>query len=119
MVAAPVELVLKPGGPIRKRNHAGQTTFSQQLQRAIDSGEPDLGIFLAYQAEEFVSGKMIARLQKSAQDRVPLVSVLQPNTLQVAIENLLRFAHGFARWRSMIVNPSLQHLLSWAGENPK
>jgi hypothetical protein len=36
--------------------------------------------------------------------------MLQPDALQMLIENVLGFAHGFARRRRMIVNPSLQHV---------
>jgi hypothetical protein len=32
----------------------------------------------------------------------------------VPVKNLLGFAHGFARRRRMIVNPSLQHIGPWA-----
>jgi hypothetical protein len=37
--------------------------------------------------------------------------VLEPDAFQMLIKDLLRFTHGFARWRRMIVNPSLQHVI--------
>ncbi len=53
---------------------------------------------------------MIAGLQEGAQDGIALLGVLQAYALQVLEENVLRFTHGFACRRSMIVNPSLQHV---------
>ena len=106
-MAAPVELVLKASGAIRKWHHAGQATFGKKLERAIDGGKAYLRVFFSDQTKEFVGRKMIARFQKSPQNCVSLISVLQTYALQVAIKNLLSFTHGFARWWSMIVNPSL------------
>src|SRR5690242_5409157 len=101
MVAA-IELVLIARHAVRKRNSAGQPAFRQQLERAVNRGEADLGVFLAHQAEKLVGGKMIARLKKSAQDGVALVGMLEPDALQVLIKDVLRFTHGFARRRRMI-----------------
>src|SRR5690349_11667052 len=108
-----IKLVLIARHAVRKRNGAGQSAFRQQLERAVHRGESDLGIFLANEAEKLVSRKMVARLKKSAQNGVALVSMLESDALQVLIKDLLRFAHGFARWRRMIVNPCLQHV--WSG----
>src|SRR6478736_1604774 len=110
MVAA-IELVLIARHAVRKRDGAGQPAFRQQFERAVNRGEADLGVFLAHQAEKLVGGKMITGFKESAQDSVTLVSVLEPNALQVLIKDLLGFTHGFARSRRMIVNPSLQHVL--------
>src|SRR5215831_7395819 len=95
MVAA-IELVLITRHTVRERYSAGQPAFRQQLERTVNRGEADLGVFLTHQAEKLVSGKMIAGLKKSAQDGVALVSMLEPNALQVLIKNVLRFTHGFA-----------------------
>src|SRR5690348_51787 len=107
MIAA-VELVLIARHAVRKRNGAGQSAFRQQLERAVNRGESDLGVFLADEAEKFVGREMVARFKKSAQDGIALVSMLQPDALQVLIKDFLGFAHGLARWRRMIVNPCLQ-----------
>src|SRR5947209_12603890 len=109
MVAAAVELMLIAGHAVRKRDGAGQPALPQQFERAIDRGEADLRVFLAHQAEKLVSGKMVAGLQEGAQDSVTLVSVLQPDALQVPVKNVLGLTHGFARGRRMVVDPSLQH----------
>ncbi len=81
MVVAPVELVLITRHAVRKRDSAGQSAFRQQLERAVNRGKADLGIFLAHQAEKFVGGEMVARLKKGAQDSVALVSMLESNAL--------------------------------------
>jgi hypothetical protein len=81
VVAASVELVLITGRAVRKWNCAGQAAFRQQFKRTVDRGESNLGIFLAHQAKKLVSGKMVARLKKSTQDGIALVSMLEPNAL--------------------------------------
>ncbi len=110
MVAAAVELVFVAGHAVVKSNLAGQAALSQKLERTINRSKPDLGVLLSDQAEKLVGGKMIAGFQEGAQDGIALLGVLQAYALQVLEEDVLRFTHGFARRRSMIVNPSLQHV---------
>jgi hypothetical protein len=81
MVVAAVELMLITCHAVWKRDSAGQPAFRQQLERAVNRGEADFGIFLAHQAEKFVCGEMVARFKKGAQDGVTLVSMLEPNAL--------------------------------------
>ena len=54
MVAAAVELVLIARRTVRKWDGTGQTAFREQLERAVNRGEADLGVFLADKAEELV-----------------------------------------------------------------
>jgi hypothetical protein len=110
VMAATVELVFEARSAVGKWNHAGQSAFRQQLQGAIDGGESDFGVLLANKTKKLVGRKMVASFQKCAQNCIPLFGVLQPNPLQVTIEDLLGFAHSFPRGWCMIVNPSLQHL---------
>ena len=49
VVVAAVELVFIACHAVRKRNSAGQAAFRQQLERAVNRGETDLGVFLAHQ----------------------------------------------------------------------
>src|SRR6185312_13466304 len=111
MMAAPIELVLVTRHSVRKRNHTRQAALRKQLQGAIDGCKPDFGVFLPNQPEQLIGRKMIACFEEGAQDRIPLFGVLEPNPLQVSIENFLGFAHGFAGGRRMIINPSLEHSL--------
>ncbi len=107
MVAAPVELVLVTCDPVMERDLTGQPAFGQKFKCAIHGSETDLRVFLAHEAEQLVGREMVARFQKRAQDRVALLGVLQTNPFQMAKEDFLRFAHGFARGRSVVVNACL------------
>lgn len=109
MVAAAVELVFVASDAIVKSHFTGQATLSQQLERPVDGGKSDLGIFFTSQTEELIGGKMVTGFEECAQNGVALVSVLQTHTFQVLVEDLLGFAHGFAIGRRMIVNSELQH----------
>ena len=50
---------------------------------------------------------MVARLDKSMQDVVPLPGVFQAYFFQMRMKTLLRFPHGLAREAGMIVNAFL------------
>jgi len=110
MVAAPVKLVLISRHAVGKGHSARQSALGEKLECAIDSCKPDLGVLLAHQPEKLVGREVVPRLQKGAQDGIALVGVFEPHALQVAVEDVLGIAHGFARRRGMVVNPSLQHL---------
>ena len=109
MVAAAVELVFVAGNAIMKGDFACQSTFRQQLQRPINRRESDFGIFFSREPEKLIGGKVVARLQEGAQNRVALVRMLQTHSFQVLVEDVLGLAHGFTSGRCMIVNSSLQH----------
>lgn len=109
MVVPTVELVFIPRDAIMKSHFACQATLRQQLQRAIDGGKSDLGVFAPDQPEELVRGQVVTGFEERAQNGVSLVRVFQSDPLQVFVENLLSFAHGFTRGWGMIVNPSLEH----------
>src|SRR5258708_1215477 len=81
VVIAAIELVLITRHAVGERNGAGQSAFRQQLERAVNGGEADLGIFFAHEAKKLVGGEVIARLKKSAQDGIALVSMLKPDPL--------------------------------------
>lgn len=109
MVAAAIKLVLVAGHSIREWDGAGQPAFGQKLKRTVYRGKSDLGVFFPYQTEKLVGRKMIAGFQERTQDRVALIGMLQTYTFQVLIKNILGLPHGLARWRSMIVDTSLEH----------
>jgi hypothetical protein len=64
-------------------------------------------IFFLYQAMQLISRKVIASLQKRSEDGIPLCGLLQPDPLQMAMQNVLRFADHFARNQRVIVNALL------------
>lgn len=71
-----VVLMLIAGDSVVKGYLAGQTAFRQQLQGSINGGISDAGIFFLHQAMQFISRKMIARLQKCPQDSIALSGLL-------------------------------------------
>lgn len=108
MMAAPVVLMLVTGNPVVKRDNACQPAFGQQLESAIDSGKPDFRIFSFHQPVQFVGRKMFPRLQKRAQNRIALSGMLEPNSLEMLMQNRLRLPHHLPRDAGLIVNPLLQ-----------
>ena len=109
MMAAAVVLVLVAGDPVMKCNFTGQAAFGQQLERAVNGGVADAGIFLLDQAMEFVGGKMVAGFQKGAQDGVPLGRLLQSHALEMAVQDILCLANHLAGESGLIIDAFLQH----------
>ena len=93
MVAATVVLMLVSGNAVVKGDFAGKPTLRQKFESAVNSGESDLWIFLLYQTMELVCGHVVAGLEKRLQDGVALLGMLQPDALQMTMQDLLRFAH--------------------------
>ena len=85
VMAAAIVLMLVAGNPVVKGHLAGQSALGQQLQRPVDGGVSDAGIFFLNQAMEFIGREMIAGLKKAAQDGIALGGVLQPDSLQMAM----------------------------------
>jgi hypothetical protein len=50
---------------------------------------------------------MLTRLQEGAKYRIPLFRMLQANTLEMTMQNLLRFPDHLARDSGLIVNTFL------------
>ena len=75
-MAATVVLVLVARDAVVKGNFAGQSALGQQLERAVDRGVADAGVFFLNQAVQFVSGEMVAGFQKCAQDGIALLRLL-------------------------------------------
>src|SRR5437868_8471024 len=108
-MAAPVVLVLKTGDPVVEGRFTCQSAFGKQLQRAIHGGEADPRVLFGHQPVKFVGGKMFARFEEGAQDRVPLLGVLQTHLLEMTVQDLLGLAHALARDHRLVVNTFLQH----------
>src|SRR5437868_9922045 len=108
-MTTPVVLVFKTGDPVVERHFTCQPAFRKKLQRAIHRGEADPRILLGHEPVKFVSREMFAGFEEGAQDRVPLLGVLQTNLLEVAVQDLLGLAHALARDHRLVVNAFLQH----------
>jgi hypothetical protein len=109
MVAAAVVLMLVPGDTIVKGDFAGQAALGQQLQRPVNRGETDAGVFLLHQPVQFVDGEVLASLKKSSQNGVALRRLFQAHTFKMPMQKLLRFADHLGRNTGLIVNAFLQH----------
>ena len=112
VMTAPIVLVLKARDAIVECHFAGQPAIRQQLQRAIYGGETDALIFLLDQAMELVGGKMLACLQKCAQNGVALAGLLQSYAAEMLQEDALCLAQIFARDAGLIVDTLLKHVHS-------
>src|SRR4051794_41822283 len=58
---------------------------------------------------EFVGGQVFASFEKCAENGVALRRVLQPDTLQVRMQNVFRLPHHLAGDAGLIVDSLLQH----------
>jgi hypothetical protein len=109
VMTAAVVLVLVARDAVMEGDFAGQAALRQQLQRAIDGGVADPRIFSLYQAVQFVGGEMVAGFEEGMQNGVALLGLLQPDTLQMAVKNLLGFADHLAGDGGLIIDALLQH----------
>jgi hypothetical protein len=109
VMAAAVVLMLVTGDTVVERNLAGKSTLGKQLQRAIDGGIADTGIFPLNQAVQLVDREMIAGFEKRSQDSVSLRGLFQPHTFEMLMKNILRLAHHLPRDGGLIVDAPLQH----------
>ncbi len=106
-MAAPVVLVLVTGDAVVEGDFAGQSALGEQLERAVNRGVADDGVFFLHQAVQFVGGEMIASFQKGAQNGVALRGLLQANPLEMLVENALRFAHHLRGDGGLVVDALL------------
>jgi len=108
VVAAAIVLVLVARDAVVEGDFAGKVALGEQLQGAIDGGVADPGIFLFNQAMELVGGEVLAGLEEGLQDRIALGGVLQANTLQVLVQDALRFADHLGGDGGLVVNALVQ-----------
>src|SRR5580692_9076903 len=97
---------------IMKSDFAGQSTFGEHFQGAIDGGKADARIFLLHQPVQFVDGEVLASFEEGSQDGVALRRMFQADTLEMLIQNLLRFANHLGRDAGLVVDALLQHGVS-------
>jgi hypothetical protein len=109
VMAAPVVLVLVAGNAVVERNFTGQAALGQHFQSAVDGGVADARVFFLHQAVKLVGGKMVAGLEEGVENHVALRGLLQANTLQMAVQDLLGFANHLAGDGGLIIDAFLQH----------
>ena len=109
VMAAAIVLVLVAGNAVMKSNFAGQAALRQELQGAVDGGVADMSVFFLNEAMKLVGGEVVAGLKKCPQDGVPLRGLFQAHSLEVAMKDVLGFAHHLAREARLIVDALLQH----------
>jgi hypothetical protein len=107
VMAAAVVLVLEARNAVMKGNFAGESTIVQQLQRPVDGGKSNAGIFFLDQAVQFVGGEMFAGFEKRAQNRAALPGLLQAYAAKMLQENGLGLADALARDAGLIVDSLL------------
>jgi hypothetical protein len=109
VMAAAVVLMFLAGYAVVEGDLAGQAALAQKLQGAVHGGVADASVFLLYEAVEFIRGKVVAGLEKRAQDGIALRGLLQPNSLQMAMKNVLSLADHLAGNRGLVIDAILQH----------
>src|SRR4051794_33919708 len=114
-MSAAVVLMLVAGDAVVERHFAGESAFGEELERAIDGGETDLGIFLLDQAVELFGGEMIAGLEKSFEDGVALLGMLEADLFQVLMKDVGRLAEHLPREGRLIIDTFGQHASSGHG----
>jgi hypothetical protein len=107
VMTASIVLVFVACDAVVEGDLAGQSALRKQFQGAVDGRVANVDIFLLYQAMQFVSRKVITSLQKGSENRIPLCHLLQPDPLQMAMQNVLSFADHLVRNQRMIVNALL------------
>jgi hypothetical protein len=82
-----------------------ESTFGEELERAVDRRETDLRILLLYEPVKLIGGEMIANFEESLEDGVALLGMFEAHSFQMRMEYLLRFSQHFLRHRRLIVDP--------------
>ena len=109
VMATPVVLMLVTGDAVMEGDFAGQAALGKQFQGAVYGGVSDTGVFLLHQAMEFVRGKVITRLQEGPQDGIALGGLFEADTLEMAMEDILRLADHLAGECGLVVDALLKH----------
>src|SRR6185437_1804408 len=108
-MAAAVVLMLVPRNAIMKGDFAGQSTFSEQLKRAINRGHADAGIALAHELVELLDRQVLVSFEEGEEDSIALLGPFQANTFEMLLKTILRFAQPLLRDRDRVIDAFLQH----------
>lgn len=76
VMASPVVLMFVACDAILELDCTRQAAFGKEFEGTVNGGESDSGVALTDEAVQFVSGQMVARFKKRAQDRVTLFRML-------------------------------------------
>ena len=81
------------GNAVTETNFARESGFGQQLQRSVDRGLPDAGVFPFDEPVEILTGKMLFRPQEDIKNQVALSGALEPFLLDMFKKDFLFFSH--------------------------
>ena len=109
VMTATIVLVFVAGDPVVKSHFAGQAAFRQKLERSVNRGISDAGVLLLDQPMKFIGGKVVAGLEKRAQNGVPLGSLFEANPLQMTVKNFLGLSNHLPGKSGLIVDALLEH----------
>jgi hypothetical protein len=112
VMAAAVVLMLVAGDAIVKGDFAGEAALRQQLERAVNRGVADPGVFLLHEAVQLVGGEVISRFEKGAKDGVALRGLLEADALEMLVKNALSFSDHLQGNGGLVINALLQHEMS-------
>jgi hypothetical protein len=112
VMAATVVLVLVAGNAIVEGDFAGQAALGKKLQRAVNRGVSNSGVFLLHQAVQFVGGEVIAGFEEGAEDGIALRGLLEADALEMLVKNTLSFPDHLQGDGGLVIDALLQHELS-------
>lgn len=107
VMIASVVLVLVTGDTVVESHLTGKAAAGQEFQCPVHGGKADAVVFLLHEAVQLVRRKMFASFEKSAEDGVALLRLLQADASEMAEKYFLGLANAFARDAGLIVDTLL------------
>ena len=87
-------VVLVARAPVAEAHGARQSRIGQNLERAIDGGLTDFGVFFLDQPVEVFARQMFFGAEEDIEDEIALRRALETRALDVAMKNFLLFSHN-------------------------
>jgi hypothetical protein len=87
MVRSAIQAVFITRDPVLKIDLDSEPAVSEQLQRAIDSCVPDIGIFHPHKPMEIIGAEVLAGFKENLDDQISPGTLLQALLAKVTAQN--------------------------------